>query len=101
MTRLDALILTHFTPTTTNGGAAAGAHGSGIADCTRCRGGEPERQALLSEAEAHGTQVLLLDENAQLTLGQADIQIYRPMGDGEATRRGCLCWPPRTPLTPF
>lgn len=89
VTRLDALILTHFHADHTNGVEQLLERMEvELLIAPDVEEESPERQALLSEAEAHGTQVLLLDENAQLTLGQADIQIYRPMGDGGGNEEG-------------
>ena len=89
VTRLDALILTHFHADHTNGVEQLLERMEvELLIAPDVEEESPERQALLSEAEAHGTQVLLLDENAQLTLGQTDIQIYRPMGDGGGNEEG-------------
>ena len=89
VTRLDTLILTHFHADHTNGVEQLLERMEvGLLVAPDVEEESPERQALLSKAAEHGTQILLLDENAWLELGQARIQIYRPMGDGGGNEEG-------------
>ena len=89
VTRLDTLILTHFHADHTNGVEQLLERMEvGLLVAPDVEEESPERQALLSKAAENGTQILLLDENAWLELGQARIQIYRPMGDGGGNEEG-------------
>ena len=46
------------------------------------------RAEILSLAEAAGTEITLLDHNRTLTLGEASLTLYAPLGDGDANEEG-------------
>ncbi len=48
----------------------------------------PYRAEILSLADEAGTSVTLLDNNRTLTLGETDLTLYAPLGDGAANEEG-------------
>lgn len=87
--RLDLLILTHFHTD----------HAGGVRELLeRMEVGmlmvpdveqdDPIRQEILALAEEKGTQIALLTENTDVTLGETSLRVYRPLGDGGANEEG-------------
>ena len=87
---LDALVLTHYHADHANGVpellARLEVDRIILPDVTPA---EPLRQEILALAEAHGCDVeLIYYDDAQYTLGNAQLNIYIPLGDGGANEAG-------------
>lgn len=87
--KLDLLILTHFHADHANGVpellARLPVDRLVIPDV---QGEDPFRQEIVALAEEAGTEVILLTENSRVTLGEAVLRLYRPLGDGGANEAG-------------
>lgn len=46
------------------------------------------RKEILALAKEKGTEIFLLRENTDVTLGKASLRLYRPLGDGDANEEG-------------
>ncbi len=54
-------------------------------------GGDTDAQAeILAAAEAHGTEVRFITEETTLSLGEATLTIYPPLGDDSSNERGLV-----------
>lgn len=90
ITRLDLLVLTHCHSDHANGVpelfTRLEVSALILPDLTR---DESEyRPEILSLAQAQGTEVTLLNDNRTLTLGNAALTLYAPLGDGGANEEG-------------
>ena len=49
---------------------------------------DPLRQEILALAAEKGTQVLLLEDGAEISFGEAELTLYPPLGSGDANEAG-------------
>lgn len=88
-TRLDALILTHCHDDHANGVPELLERMEvGLLVLPDLEEDAPLRQEILDLAEKQGTEVLMLEENTELTLGGTRLRLYRPLGDGGGNEEG-------------
>lgn len=86
---LDLLVLTHFHADHANGvEQLLERMDVGLLAVPDAQQGEPMREAVLAAAAEHGVETIFLTDNADVTLGDADVDIYAPLGDGGANEEG-------------
>ena len=49
---------------------------------------DPLRQEILALAAEKGTQVLLIEDGAEISFGEAELTLYPPLGSGDANEAG-------------
>lgn len=86
---LDLLVLTHFHDDHANGVEQLLARMDvGLLAVPDAQQGERLREKVLALAEEHGVEAVFLTDDADVTLGDAEVTIYAPLGDGGANEEG-------------
>ncbi len=90
LSRLDALVLTHYHTDHANGVPELLARlDVGMLILPDVTPEEPLRQEILAQAQEYGCEVqLLYDYDALVTFGDAQLNIFAPLGDGGANEEG-------------
>lgn len=90
VTHLDLLVLTHCHDDHANGTAEllARLNVSSVVLPKTAGASTPEQDEILSLASQQGCEVLLLADNRSLQLGQSELTMLTPLGDGGANEEG-------------
>ena len=89
LTRVDVVVLTHYHDDHANGVARLLERLEvGLLVLPDVERSDPLRRSILQLAEERGVETLLLTDTAVLTLGQSELTIYPPLGDGGSNEEG-------------